>query len=163
VKPQLNKDFMQVVGGVEIKMQGKANEIYFDCKIIDSNQNWKYKWFYMNNHLPALSKPSMFAPKHDDCLKDEPAMEECLHLPKLLEKIVDLKKKGLTSERVTFSFMKRQILPLIKMDHLGNKYTGVDDISRLIIEDSNNNLIMERLDKNFRDMKPGIHNRCEGV
>jgi hypothetical protein len=59
--------------------------------------------------------------------------------------------------------MKRQILPLMKMDHLGHKYTGVDDISRLIIEDSNNDLIMERLDKNFRDMKPGIRNRCERV
>jgi hypothetical protein len=119
VKPQPNKDFTQVVRGVGIQMQEKANEIYFDCRLIDSNQNWKYKWFYMNNHLPALPKPSIFTPKHDDCQKDELAMEECLHLPKLLEKIVDPKKQGLTSERVTFSFMKRQILPLMKMDHLG--------------------------------------------
>jgi hypothetical protein len=32
----------------------------------------------------------------------------------------------------------------------------VDDISRFSIEDSSNSLIMERLDKNFRDMKPGV-------
>jgi hypothetical protein len=39
-----------------------------------------YKWFYINNHLHALSKPSMYTPKHDDCWMDEPMMEECVHI-----------------------------------------------------------------------------------
>jgi hypothetical protein len=44
----------------------------------------------------------------------------------------------------------------MKRDHLGYEYTGVDDNSRLSTGEINNNLIMERLDKIFKDMKPGV-------
>jgi hypothetical protein len=62
-------------------MREKASKIYFNYKLIDSNQDWKYKGFYMNNHLPSQLNSSMYVPKHDDCWKDEPKMEECLHIP----------------------------------------------------------------------------------
>jgi hypothetical protein len=67
VKPQPNKDFPRVVGGARIQMREKANEQYFDYNLIDSNQDWKYKWLYMNNHLRTLLKPSMYVPKHNSC------------------------------------------------------------------------------------------------
>jgi hypothetical protein len=85
----------------------------------------------------------MFMLNHDNCKKDKPSMEECLHLPKLLEKIADLKKQGLIVERVAFSFMKQLIQPLMKRVHLKYEYTGEDNDSRLKVEEINNDLIME--------------------
>jgi hypothetical protein len=38
--------------------------------------------------------------------------------------------------------------------HLEYKYTGVDDDSRLKAEEINNDVIMERLGKIFKDLKP---------
>jgi hypothetical protein len=32
--------------------------------LIDSNQDWKAKWFYVTNHHPELPKPSGKQPKH---------------------------------------------------------------------------------------------------
>jgi hypothetical protein len=33
-------------------------------KLIDSNQDWKSKWFYITNHHSKLLKPSGKQPKH---------------------------------------------------------------------------------------------------
>jgi hypothetical protein len=30
---------------------------YLSYKLIDSNQDWKAKWFYVTNHHPELPKP----------------------------------------------------------------------------------------------------------
>jgi hypothetical protein len=45
-------------------MREDAAEQYLSYKLIDSNQDWKAKWFYVTNHHPRLPKPSGKQPKH---------------------------------------------------------------------------------------------------
>ena len=79
-------------------------------------------------------------------------MEECLHIPELLKRIKELKNKGLIAERVAFSFMKRRIQPLMKREHLGYEYSGLDDASRMSADDISNDVVMERLQKVFKNL-----------
>jgi hypothetical protein len=39
-------------------MREDVAEQYLSYKLIDSNQDWKAKWFYVTNHHPELPKPS---------------------------------------------------------------------------------------------------------
>jgi hypothetical protein len=52
--------------------------------LIDSNQDWKAKWFYVTNHHPELPKPSGKPPKHHPWWNWEPMMQEGIQLPELL-------------------------------------------------------------------------------
>jgi hypothetical protein len=45
VKPQLSANNPRVVGGAGIQMREDAAEQYLAYKLIDSNQDWKSKWF----------------------------------------------------------------------------------------------------------------------
>jgi hypothetical protein len=64
VKPQPSASNPRVVGGAGIQMREDAAEQYLSYKLIDSNQDWKAKWFYITNHHPGLPKPSGKQPKH---------------------------------------------------------------------------------------------------
>ena len=131
------------------------NGVYFEYKLIDSNQGWKCKWFYTDNQRPQLPKPSMYAPVHSDIWNTEPSTEECLQVPELLQRIAELKKAGLTAERVAFSFMKRRIQPLMKRHHYGYEYTSSDDDSRFTNEEISSDAVMERVNKIFQNMPSG--------
>jgi hypothetical protein len=48
--------------------------------------------------------------------------------------------------------MKRRVQPLMARDHLGYKYTGDEDSSRMTGEEVDNDIITERLGKVFKDM-----------
>jgi hypothetical protein len=112
-------------------MREDAAEQYLSYKLIDSNQDWKAKWFYVTNHHPELPKPSGKQPKHRPWWNSEPTMQEGLQLPELLAKIKVLREAGLRAEHVAFSFMKRRVQPLMARDTLGYEYTGDDDTSRM--------------------------------
>jgi hypothetical protein len=58
VKPQPSANNPRVVGGADIQMREDAVEQYLAYKLVDSNQDWKSKWFYITNHHPELPKPS---------------------------------------------------------------------------------------------------------
>jgi len=45
-------------------MREKVSELYFDYQLTEYNQDWKYKWFYIQNHPPQLPKPSTYVPVH---------------------------------------------------------------------------------------------------
>jgi hypothetical protein len=47
VKPQPSASNPRVVGGAGIQMREDAAEQYLSYKLIDSNQDWKAKWFYV--------------------------------------------------------------------------------------------------------------------
>jgi hypothetical protein len=64
VKPQPSANNPRVVGGAGIQMREDVTEQYLTYKLIDTNQDWKSKWFYITNHHPELSKPSGKQPKH---------------------------------------------------------------------------------------------------
>jgi hypothetical protein len=105
VKPQPSANNPRVVGGAGIQMREDAVKQYLAYKLIDSNQDWKSKWFYITNHHPELPKPSRNQPKHQPWWNTEPTMQEGIQLPELLLKIKALREVGLRAEHVALSFM----------------------------------------------------------
>jgi hypothetical protein len=73
-------------------------------------------------------------------------------LPELLAKIKALREAGLRAEHVAFSFMKRRVQPLKAPDTLGYEYTGDDDTPRMPGDEVDDDDIVDRLAKIFKDM-----------
>jgi hypothetical protein len=80
-------------------------------------------------------------------------MQEGILLPELLLKFKALREAGLRAEHVAFSFMKRRVQPLMARDTLGYQYTGEDDTSRMPGDEIDNDDIVERQGKIFKDMR----------
>jgi hypothetical protein len=152
VKHQPSASNPRVVGGAGIQMREDAAEQYLSYKLIDSNQDWKAKWFYITNHHPELPKPSGKQPKHRPWWNSEPTIQEGLQLPELLAKIKALREAGLRAEHVAFSFMKRRVQSLMARDTLGYENTGDDDTSRMPGDEVDDDDIVDRLGRIFKDM-----------
>jgi hypothetical protein len=133
-------------------MREDAAEQYLSYKLIDSNQDWKSKWFYITNHHPELPKPSGKQPKHRPWWKSEPTMHEGIQLPELHVKIKALREAGLRAKHVAFSFMKRRVKPLMARDTLGYQYTGDDDTSWMPRDEIDDDDIFDRLGRIFKDI-----------
>jgi hypothetical protein len=71
-----------------------------------------------------------------------------------MKKIKALREAGLRAEHVAFSFMKRRVQPLMARDTLGYQYTGNEDSSRMLGGEVDDDDIVERLSKIFKDMPP---------
>jgi hypothetical protein len=80
-----------------------------------------------------------------------------------MQKIKALREAGLRAEHVAFSFMKRRVQPLMARDTLGYQYTGNEDTSRMPDDEDTSRMpgdevddddIVERLGKIFKDMPP---------
>jgi hypothetical protein len=69
-----------------------------------------------------------------------------------LVKIKDLREAGLRAEHVAFSFMKRGVQPLMARDTLGYQYTGDSDSSRMPGGEIDDDDIIERFGRIFKDM-----------
>jgi hypothetical protein len=69
-----------------------------------------------------------------------------------LQKIKSLREAGLRVEHVAFSFMKRRVQQLVARDTLGYQYTGDEDTSRMPGNEVNDEDIVERLRRIFKDM-----------
>jgi hypothetical protein len=154
VKPQPSASNPRVVGGAGIQMREDAAEQYLSYNLIDSNQDWKAKWFYVTNHHPGLSKPSGKQPKHRTWWNTDPTMQERIQLPELLARIKVLREAGLRAEHAAFSFMKRRVQPLMARDTLGFEYAGDDDTSRMPGGEVDDDDIVDRLTRIFKDMPP---------
>jgi hypothetical protein len=79
-------------------------------------------------------------------------MQEGIQLPELMQKIKALREVGLRAEHVAFSFMKRRVQPLMDRDTLGCQYTGDKDTSRMPNNEVDDDDIVKRLGKIFKDM-----------
>jgi hypothetical protein len=79
-------------------------------------------------------------------------MQEGIQLPELMQKIKDLREAGLRVEHVAFSFTKRRVQLLMARDTLGYQYTGDEDTSRMPGNKVDDDDIVERLGKIFKDM-----------
>jgi hypothetical protein len=79
-------------------------------------------------------------------------MQEALQLPELLVKIKAPREAGRRAEHVAFSFMKRRVQPLMARDTLGYEYTGDDDTSRMPGDEVDNDDIVDRMARIFKDM-----------
>jgi hypothetical protein len=56
VKPQPGASNPKVVGGAGIQLGEDAAEQYLAYKLVDSNTDWKMRWFYITNHHPGLPR-----------------------------------------------------------------------------------------------------------
>jgi hypothetical protein len=81
-------------------------------------------------------------------------MQEGIQLPELLARIKLLREVRLRAEHVAFSFMKRRVQPLMARDTLGFEYTGDDDMSRMPGDEVDDDDIVNRLTRIFKDMPP---------
>jgi hypothetical protein len=133
-------------------MREDAAEQYLSYKLINSNQDWKARWFYVTNHHPELPKPSGKQPKHRLWWNSEPTMQEGLQLPELLARIKALREAGLKAKHVAFSFMKHRVQPLMARETLGYVYTGDDDTSRMLRDEVDDDDIVDRLARIFKSM-----------
>jgi hypothetical protein len=133
-------------------MRDDAAEQYLAYKLIDSNQDWKSKWFYITNHHLELPKPSVKQPKHRPWWNTDLTMQEGIQLHELLLKIKALREARLRAEHVAFSFTKRRVQPLMARDTLSYQYTSEDDTSRMPGDEIDDNDIVERLGRIFKDM-----------
>jgi hypothetical protein len=79
-------------------------------------------------------------------------MQEGIQLPELLAKIKALREAGLRAEHVAFKFMKRRVQPLMLRDTLGYQYTGNGDSSRMPGGEVDDDNIVDRLGRIFKDM-----------
>jgi hypothetical protein len=79
-------------------------------------------------------------------------MQEGIQLPELLQKIKALREAGLRAEHVAFCFMKRRVQPLMARDTLGYQYTGDEDASRMPDNEVDDEDIVKRLGRIFKDM-----------
>jgi hypothetical protein len=82
------------------------------------------------------------------------ADKEGIQLHELMKKIKALREAGLRAEHVAFSFMKRRVQPLMAHDTLGYQYTGDENSSRMPGGEVDDDDIIERLGKIFKDMPP---------
>jgi hypothetical protein len=78
-------------------------------------------------------------------------MQEGIQLTELMLKIKALREAGLRAEHVAFSFMKRRVQPLMARDTLGYQCTGDEDTSRMPNNEVDDEDIVERLGKIFKD------------
>jgi hypothetical protein len=69
-----------------------------------------------------------------------------------LARIKALREAGLRAEHVAFSFMKRRVQSLMARDTLGYEYTGDDDTSRMTGDEVDDDDIVDRLARMFKDM-----------
>jgi hypothetical protein len=79
-------------------------------------------------------------------------MQEGIQPPELLLKIKALREAGLRAEHVAFSFMKRRVQPLMARDTLGYQYTGEGDSSRMPGSEIDDDDIIDRLGRIFKDI-----------
>jgi hypothetical protein len=79
-------------------------------------------------------------------------MQEGIQLPELLQKIKALREARPRVEHVASSFMKRRVQPLMARDTLGYQYAGDDDTSRMPSNEVDDDDIVERLGRVFKDM-----------
>jgi hypothetical protein len=67
-------------------------------------------------------------------------------------KIKALREAGLRAEHVAFTFMKRRVQPRMARDTLGYQYTGEGDSSRMPGGEIDDDDIIDRLGRIFKDM-----------
>jgi hypothetical protein len=79
-------------------------------------------------------------------------MQEGLQLPELLAWIKALREAELRAEHVAFSFMKRRVKTLMARNTLGYEYIGDDDMSRMPGDEVDDDDIVDRLARIFKDM-----------
>jgi hypothetical protein len=153
VKPQPSASNPRVVGGAGIQMREDAAEQYLSYKLIDSNQDWKAKWFYITNHHPGLPKPSGKQPKHRPWWNTEPTMQEG-PAPRAVGADQGAERSRAEGQARGLQLHEAQGVATDGSRTLGFEYTGDDDTSRMPRDEVDEDDIVDRLTRIFKDMPP---------
>ena len=90
--------------------------------------DWKEKWFYIENHAPALPSRTLGIPKwRGEWIQKSPNL---FQVKDLLDRIKDLRAENQTGASVVMSWMGRRIQPFQQRSHFGFYYRGIQDPSR---------------------------------
>jgi hypothetical protein len=81
-------------------------------------------------------------------------MKDGIQLPPLLKKIKGLWEVRLRAEHVALSFMMRRVQQLLARDTLEYQYTSDEDTSQMPVDEINDEIIIERMGRIFKDMPP---------
>jgi hypothetical protein len=149
VKPQPSASNPRVVGGAGIQMREDATEKYLSYKLIDSNQDWKAKWFYITNHHPRVAEAER------EAAQASPAMEYGADDAggDLAPGVVGA-DQGAKRSRAEGRAHGLQLHEAQGAATDGFEYTGDDDTSRMPGDEVNDDDIVDRLAQIFKDMPP---------
>jgi hypothetical protein len=153
VKPQPSANDPRVVGGADIQMREEVVDQYLSYKLIDSNQDWKAKWFY-HEPPPRATKAQPEAAEASGVVEHGADDTGGYSTTRAAAEDKALREAGLRDEHVAFSFKKRRVQPLMARDTLGYQYTGDEDTSRMHENEVDDEDIVERLGRIFMDMPP---------
>jgi hypothetical protein len=119
-----------VAGAVGIQLRsGRAGD-YVDVPLPSSLKGWNSGWFYISNPCPPLPEFKGLPAVSRKCWTEGPTDREMVKVGKLLEKIVALKREGLTGVAVAASFVLRRVKPLKERVIAGQDFQGTDDPTR---------------------------------
>jgi hypothetical protein len=96
-------------------------------------KEWRSKWFYAGNMLPALSFHSDSSPLvNDHWEKNLLSSEELKRIQPLLDRIRVLKQQGLNGLGIIANYLCWRVQPLKAREHYGFEYSGAEDPSRMV-------------------------------
>jgi hypothetical protein len=84
------------------------------------------------NHKPKLPGKTGLAPKPLPSWKEQPKKEDHPEFEVFLQKIHDLRVRGMIAEMIAYNWIARRIKPLQKRENPGYNYQGAADPSRML-------------------------------
>ena len=116
----------------------RSKSIFLAMILPESVRGWESTWFYCKDQptpgqsigLPAFSMARVEKPS---ALKVIP--EERVQVKMLVERVVQLIRDGVTGMDVLEVFLKRRIQPLQARDHPMWMYLGIEDSTRIHLEE----------------------------
>ena len=146
VKPQSSKSNLFVIGGASIQLRKSALNQYLEYRFT-TYLKWKVQWFYIANHAPQLpersGKPLAFRPEW----KRKVAPEDMDQVKDILNLTWCHKDSRVTGATVLQPFYLRRVQPLQHCDHLGFKYKGSLDPTRMSSEWLTPDQVVERVNR----------------
>jgi hypothetical protein len=121
-------------------------KVYIPYKLSGKVINWKEKWFYVENHAPALLSRTPGVPKWHGEWNQKP--QSLFQVNDLLDKIRDL-AEHLIGASVVMSWMSRRIQPLRQRSHFGFHCMGVTDPSWFSFDKISEKEVMHRVRRVF--------------
>jgi hypothetical protein len=107
---------------------------YIEYKLPSSLSSWKERWFYIDNHKPALPGRTNERPKIVLVWKEKPFKADMDQFHELVGTIKALKEMNITRASVMYSWIARRDQPMQKRDHFGFEYLDTEDPSWLVAD-----------------------------
>lgn len=100
-----------VVGALSFPLWKGLKEVYIDMELPDNTQGWRQGWFYIDNHVPSLTRSGK-APTPAPEWTSQISSQEVEAIQPLIEEVARLKAEGLTGGAVAINFTRRLLQPI---------------------------------------------------